>query len=89
MLPVSLTVLAIDDDPGDIELLRRSLEGLTAFAINFVACPSMQEGRDTLQNHQVDVIILDYLLGGDTGLVFLQELRSKDYRRPIIMLTGK
>lgn len=89
MRPVSLTILAIDDDPGDIELLRRSLEDLTAFAIDFVACSSMQEGRHALQRHYVDVIILDYLLGGHTGLDFLQELRNNGYQRPIIMLTGK
>ena len=84
-----LTILAIDDDPGDIELLRRHLEDVPEFAVRFVACHNTAAGRTELAKQAVDVIILDYLLRRDTGLEFLQELRDNGYRHPIIMLTGK
>lgn len=84
-----LTILAIDDDPGDIELLRRYLEDQSKYSVTLLQCPNMISGRNALQHHQVDVIILDYLLGAETGLSLLQELRTAGYRQPIIMLTGK
>lgn len=89
MPPTSLTILAIDDDAGDIELLRRYLEAQSEYSVTLLACPSMACGRDALRRHHVDVMILDYLLGADTGLILLQELRSAGYRQPIIILTGK
>ncbi len=89
MEPRPLTILAIDDDPGDIELLRRHIEDLAEFAITFVSCANIEAGRLELSNRDVDVIILDYLFGPHTGLALLQELRDEGDGRPIIMLTGK
>jgi two-component system cell cycle response regulator len=84
-----LTILVIEDDPGDVELLRRYFEDVPEFAVTFVACPSTEAGRAELASRTVDVIFLDYLLGANTGLEFLRELRAGGDRRPIIVLTGK
>jgi diguanylate cyclase (GGDEF)-like protein len=84
-----LIVLAIDDDSGDMELLRRHLEDVPEFAVTLVACFSPEAARAELASRAVDVIILDYQLGTDTGLAFLQELRAGGDRRPIIVLTGR
>ena len=89
MPPTPLTLLAIDDDPGDIELLRRYLEGQSDYTVTLVECSSMAAGRHVLRQQHVDVMILDYLLGADSGLSLLQELRTAGYRQPIIILTGK
>lgn len=84
-----LTLLAIDDDPGDRELLERHLEEIYDFAITVVACPSIEAAREALMRQAVDVIFVDYLLGADTGLEFLRELRERGDRRPIVVLTGQ
>jgi two-component system sensor histidine kinase/response regulator len=42
-----------------------------------------------LRHREVDVIILDYLLGGETGLETLKKIREADDDRPVIVLTGK
>lgn len=89
MSPTPLTIMAVDDDAGDIELLRRYLDDQADYQITLVECPSMASSREALRQQQVDVIILDYLLGAETGLKLLQELRNTGYRQPIIMLTGK
>jgi two-component system cell cycle response regulator len=89
MEAMSLTILAIDDDPGDLELLRRCLEDVPEFAITLVACRDAAVGRTQLTNHAVDVIMLDYLLGADTAQDVLQEIRGCGDRRPVIVLTGK
>jgi two-component system cell cycle response regulator len=84
-----LTILAIDDDPGDLEILRRHLEEVPTFAVRFVESLNTEAARAALTEHPVDVIFLDYLLGTDTGLEFLRALRQNGERRPIVMLTGK
>jgi diguanylate cyclase (GGDEF)-like protein len=89
MTGTPLTILAIDDDPGDLELLRRHLEDVAAFAITLVTCPNAEAGHHALSHHTIDVIFLDYLLGADTGLDILRSLRDAGDRRPIIVLTGK
>ena len=84
-----LTILAIDDDPGDTELLRRHLEGVPEFAMTLVACANAKAAQTALARNAVDVIVLDYLLGADTGLDVLRMLRDSGDRRPVIVLTGK
>jgi diguanylate cyclase (GGDEF)-like protein len=85
----SLTILAIDDDPGDTELLRRYLEQVPEFAVTCIACANTEAAHVALTNRAVDVIFVDYLLGPDTGLEFLRKLRQGGDRRPIVVLTGR
>jgi two-component system cell cycle response regulator len=89
MTATPLTVLAIDDDPGDLELLRRYLEDIPEYAITLIACPNANTGHRALTEQAIDVIFLDYLLGADTGLDILQTLRDNGDRHPVIVLTGK
>ncbi|HEY7496025.1 MAG TPA: diguanylate cyclase [Candidatus Tectomicrobia bacterium] len=89
MEAMPLTILAIDDDPGDLELLRRCLEDVPDFAITLVACGDAAAGHTQLANHAIDVIMLDYLLGADTAQDVLREIRECGDRRPVIVLTGK
>ena len=84
----NLKVLAIDDDLGDAELLHRHLENITVFDINFVHAISPEDAREKLVEYDVDVIFLDHLLGAETGLQFLDELRSTGDLRPVIAMTG-
>jgi diguanylate cyclase (GGDEF)-like protein len=89
MAATPLTILAIDDDPGDLELLRRALEEIHEFTITFLACATLEAGQTMLAQHPVDVIVLDYLFGARTGLTMLQTLRQSNDYRPVIVLTGK
>jgi two-component system cell cycle response regulator len=89
MAATPLTILAIDDDPGDLELLRRHLEDIPAYAITFVGCANAETARGALTQQAIDVIFLDYLLGTVTGLDVLRTLRNSGDQRPIIVLTGK
>ncbi len=84
-----LTILAIDDDPGDIEILRRYLKSVPEFHITLVACSHAEAGQAELRRRVVDVIFVDYLLGAKTGLDIIQTLRQGGDRRPVIVLTGQ
>ncbi len=84
-----LTILAIDDDPGDAEILRRRLEEMPDRQFSFIHCSDPEEGRAELSRRDVDVTFLDYQLGAQTGLEILQAIRLTGDLRPIVMLTGR
>ena len=89
MEATSLTVLVIDDDPGDIELLQRYLERIPDYRITLMVCRSAGDGQTALIHQSIDLIFLDYLLGAQTGLDLVHTLRQDGDQRPVIILTGQ
>ncbi len=83
------TVLVVDDDIGDGEILRRMLEDIVDFEVEYIQRTSKAAGLTELTQYQIDVVFLDYLLGAGNGLEALKEMRSSGYLGPIIMLTGQ
>ncbi len=81
-------ILSIDDDPADVEILRRCLEQIEGWEIKFLACNSAATGRAEALRCQADLIFLDYLLGVETGLEVFHEMRQAGCNLPTIMLTG-
>ena len=84
----SITVLAIDDDAEDAELLRRCLERIECFEIEFVHVTTSSDAKDALSKQNIDVVFLDYDLGPETGIQFLEQIRTIGDLRPVIALTG-
>lgn len=84
-----LTVLDLDDDVADAELLRFELREITPFDIHFIHSTSPAEARAVLAERKIDLAFVDYRLGGQSGLDFLTELRASGDLRPLILLTGQ
>jgi DNA-binding response OmpR family regulator len=81
-------ILVIDDDPADVEILRRLLEQIEGWKIKFLACNDARTGRAEALRCQVDLIFLDYLLGVETGLDVFHEMRKGGCTLPVSMFTG-
>jgi len=78
-------ILVVDDDPEIRDLLQ---EYLTR---NGYRTSAVGEGKgmwQTLENSQVDLIVLDLMLPGDDGLELCRNLRVNS-KIPVIMLTAK
>jgi len=84
-----LSILLIDDDRGDAELLRRLLSDHSEARIEFVSFTTSSEALSELERRHVDIIFIDYLLGPETGLDALKKIRQLGITRPVIMLTGQ
>lgn len=84
-----VTILAIDDDPGDAEILRRQLEQVPGLAFEFTHLADPDKVQEELSRRDVDVTFLDYHLGARTGLEVLEEIRRSGDLRPIVILTGR
>lgn len=86
-----LRILAIDDDPGDLNLLRRHLEAIGEWEVEFIAAESPEEAAVASSRGSIDVVLLDYQLGDRTGLEVLQTLSGSGdaASQPVIMITGQ
>lgn len=84
-IPASSRLLAVDDDPGSLEVLTSLLEldghKVSAFSSPEKALASFEAGA-------YDAAILDRLMPGISGLELARLLRERDPRLPIALLAG-
>jgi two-component system cell cycle response regulator len=84
----TIRVLLVEDNPGDVGLVRAALEDSAAkFEVDNVT--SVQSCRRALETGRYDVLLLDYSLPGETGLDFLRSEGGKRKLPPVVMLTGQ
>ena len=79
-----LEILVVDDDTRLRELLKSFL---SRNGFRVTAASSASEARQRLQGLDFDLIVLDVMMPGQTGLEFAGELRRTD-DVPILMLTA-
>jgi len=84
----NFAILVIDDNPADVEILRRLLGQIEGWKIKVLACNDVVTGAAEALRCQVDLIFLDYLLGGETGLEAFNEIRKEGCTLPVIMFNG-
>jgi CheY-like chemotaxis protein len=80
-------ILIVDDDPANRELLTRRLER-GGYASDAVA--SGREALDLLAERKFDLVLLDQMMPGLSGLETLQEIKHNPRLRaiPVIMLSA-
>jgi DNA-binding response OmpR family regulator len=78
-------ILVIDDEPGIRDLLDTLLRRK---GYDVVLAESGQKGLDLFRRERPDVIVLDLKMPGMDGLTVLQQVRSLDPKKPVIILTG-
>lgn len=83
-------VLLIEDEPGDIALIRLYLQEKDVDAFSLDVVNSLAEASRFLEQSQKlpEVILLDLNLPDSEGLVTLLRLREKSMDIPIVILTG-
>ncbi len=80
------SILLIDDDQSLSQLLREYLED-EGFTVRPVY--NGQDGLKAAEQQNEDLIILDIMLPGMTGIEVLKHLRHSDIQTPVLMLTAK
>ena len=85
----SVRVLLVDDDEDDYVLTRALLtEGFGArLTVDWAS--TRAAGLAKLLDGDYDVALVDYNLGGETGVDLLRAARTRGSRTPVIMLTGQ
>jgi len=80
------SILLVDDDPRLRELLQRYLES-QGFTVKGVG-DGMQM-QQALDRGHFDLIVLDLMLPGESGLDICRRLRGQGDATPVVMLTAK
>ncbi|BAY27991.1 multi-sensor hybrid histidine kinase [Calothrix sp. NIES-2100] len=85
------TVLIVDDSPEDCELYQRYLRRDRDYNYKFVQAELGRLGVELWQQHQPDIVLLDYLLPDLDGIEFLTELQTITHQSflPVIVVTGQ
>ncbi len=79
-------ILVIDDDMAITSVLKRGL-AYEGFAIE--TARSGSEGLAIVREYPPDLVILDIMLPGLSGLEVLQRLRAADANLPVLLLTAR
>ena len=81
-------VLLIEDNPGDVVLLRALLAEVDGDAFCVVHANRLAMGLNRLAEGGIDVVLQDLSLPDGNGLEILRTLRREAAKIPIVVLTG-
>jgi len=79
-------ILIIEDEKGIIDFLKQGLEE-EGYAISYAT--NGKEGLEKALQHSVDLVLLDWMLPGMSGIEVCKAIRKERPSVPIIFLTAK
>jgi len=84
---MSKTIMIVDDDENTVKFLSVVL---SENGYESIAAYDGREGMEKLQEHEVDLIILDVMMPKKTGFVVFKQLKRDERLKdiPVLMLTG-
>ena len=83
-----VSVLLIEDNPGDVLLIRELLAGPEDLRFDIREAGKLSDGLDLLKKDLPHVILLDLHLPDSTGIGTLDAILQEHPRLPVIVLTG-
>jgi DNA-binding response OmpR family regulator len=78
-------ILVIEDEPGIVDFLER---GLAAHGFDVSSALDGEHGLSKALSQDVDLVVLDLMLPGRSGLEVLERLRQNKPALPVIVLTA-
>ena len=87
-MSVTPTILAVEDEPAILELLRVNLVD-AGYTVR--GAPDAETAQTMLKDELPDLVLLDWMLPGQSGLALAKQLRADSRTRelPIIMVTAR
>lgn len=87
-VPNSLKILVVEDDAGDVLLLKEALKHAYS-DFEFWHVRTVMEAYDLLQKRRPDVVILDLSLPDGVGVEVVHKMHACAMQIPIVVLTGR
>ncbi|MBI2987509.1 MAG: response regulator [Deltaproteobacteria bacterium] len=78
-------ILIVDDEPLNLELLEREL---AARDYTVESARNGEEALEKVDSFAPDLVLLDYMMPGMSGLEVLKELRRRGHGPPVVMITA-
>jgi len=86
--PTSIRALLVEDNPGDVLLLRQMLRGFMTPPMELVNVERLEEAFQHVTKDQYDIILLDLSLPDSQGFATFERLHEQVSHLPIVVLTG-
>ncbi len=83
-----ISILVIEDDAHDFDLIRRKLNTMRAFEVELFHATDVVTARNLVENNTIDIALVDYFLGSDSGVRAIQEVGGRVGNFPIVMVSG-
>ncbi|MEP4544570.1 MAG: GGDEF domain-containing response regulator [Saccharospirillum sp.] len=83
-----IRILVVEDDAADFMLVKQSLLKSDRNQYNVQHISEYNAASEALYQDDCDLILLDYFLGSHSGLELLQQAKTLQFKRPIIVMTG-
>ena len=83
-----IKVVIVDDDYEDFLLTKELLSGVHPAQYETLWMSDFSGAMAEIKKQEADVYLIDYNLGVKTGLDILRDLKSFQFCRPMILLTG-
>ncbi len=71
-MPEQLSVLVIDDDQEVLDFFQRQLSRNDLYSVSL--CQDSREGLETLSETTPDILIIDWMMPGQSGIDVLREI---------------
>jgi DNA-binding response OmpR family regulator len=84
---LSMIILLIEDNPGDVRLLKEMLYKEEA-KVELACAASLEEGLKHLKDNEYGIILLDLNLPDSKGFETFLEVHKRNTDIPVIILTG-
>lgn len=78
-------VLIVDDDPAILQLLKEAVESQ---GCNATCCETAERALHEVESRHFDLIFLDLVLPGMSGVDVLRAIKAKSERTVVAVLTG-
>ena len=80
-----VTLIAVDDDPTTLELIKESLDGMD---LQIRTSTDPDEGLELILQKQPDIAVLDLVLPGRDGMSLLESIVQRSPGTEVILMTG-
>ncbi|MGE5313966.1 MAG: response regulator [Acidobacteriota bacterium] len=88
MIESMIHVLIVDDDVSYTKIVQQTLTSFAADQFTVTAAHTGADGIAALKaDGSIDIVLLDYFLGGTNGLDVAKEIRSLGIETPIVFVT--
>ncbi|MCG6117730.1 MAG: EAL domain-containing protein [Aquimonas sp.] len=82
-------VLLVEDDEDDVVLTRALFAEVDDFRAQLTDVASLEAGLAALASGAFDICLVDYRIGPDSGIQFIEEAVARELGVPVLLLTGQ
>jgi DNA-binding NtrC family response regulator len=83
-----MTILAIDDDPAQLERLSLIFKGLEYPTIEYLSAETKQEGLQIAHDQVIDLVLTDLRLPDGNGIDVLHAIKEMNPMIPVVVMTA-